>query len=383
MRKARGQIDQLDGFFHIENSLRSNADHFTRDEAKEHRTLMFELAEAYHLKVVFWHFYATGFGILAYKEEPASKTVEEEKRLTEFIKRLKQQITVTHNRETGHSGTIWKDRSKLFHVPDTTEIKCVVAAYIIARSEIETGQTCLDWPSSLDAAQRDRFEARRSLNMLFGKARYSTSLLKTLESTRSQILEECAKTRNSSSRGPNPEWRPVCERGPDANSRVSSAPSSAYRAQRKRAKKRFFEMLSRYQNFCKKTGFKGIARGYQEEPELRKWAAGLRGANRSGRLPGWKHDALKGTSVLEPIHVRNGKPAPPNDAWLQRFHSLQEFHKSHGHCRVKHRDPANKTLANWVWTQRGLARKNKLHPEKRRLLNKLGFDWNPKKTGRA
>jgi hypothetical protein len=46
-------------------------------------------------------------------------------------------------------------------------------------------------------------------------------------------------------------------------------------------------------------------------------------------------------------------------------------------------DPANKTLANWVWTQRGLARKNKLHPEKRHLLNKLGFDWNPKNTRRA
>lgn len=46
MRKARGQIDQLNGFFHIENSLRPEVDRFTRDASEGYRERMLELAEA-------------------------------------------------------------------------------------------------------------------------------------------------------------------------------------------------------------------------------------------------------------------------------------------------------------------------------------------------
>lgn len=379
MRKARGQIDELKGFFHIENSLRPEVDRFTRDAAECYHERMLELAEANHLRVLFWHFYPTGFGLMVKKKGLLTETSANAPSLTNFVKLLKHAISFTHNKRTGHSGTIWKDRSKIFHVPDNVDDRYEVTAYILARSEIETGEACLNWPSSVLAAPEDRFDARRGLAELSEKARYSSSILKKLESIRSQILEECAETPNHPNRGPTPEWRPACEQGSSANSKVSAAPAEAYHAQRKRSKEHFFKMLARYKAFCKKTGFDSIPRGYSGEPELRKWAAGLRGYSRSGRLPEWKREALERTTVLEPLAARKGKPAPPNDVWFRHYNSLQTFHEAHGHCRVKRRDPVNKKLGNWVWTQRSIARKNKLHPEKRQLLDKLGFDWNPRK----
>lgn len=66
--------------------------------------------------------------------------------------------------------------------------------------------------------------------------------------------------------------------------------------------------------------------------------------------------------------------------------ALKRFKKAHGHCYVHHSD--DKTLAGWVHCQRKAKhRKDKgetggsLTDERIRLLDRVGFDWNPSLSG--
>lgn len=379
MRKARGNLNQLTGYFHVENSLGDDVPRFTTAKSRAYCAMMFEEAEAAGLEIAFWHFHPCGFGMLLLKKASTNHSSGKEGQPSGFIKTLKQRITAHHNRESQHSGGIWKDRAKLFHIPDTLDDRIEVAAYITARPEIESGDDSIDWPSTIHEARTGRKFARDALTHLFGKKRFSPALIDRILEKRDSIRRDAAEPLKITGRGRNPEWRPTCEQGGNANALAKPPAPGNYRTARQRAKQQFFAMLARYEAFCRKTGHDRIPRGYSGEDRLRAWAARRRGAFRRGRMPQWQLDALAGTTVLEPI-ISSETPAPPSTAWLRHYKALQNFHRQHGHARVKRTDPDNKTLANWVWTQRAEARKGKLHPEKRQLLETLGFDWNPRKV---
>jgi hypothetical protein len=55
---------------------------------------------------------------------------------------------------------------------------------------------------------------------------------------------------------------------------------------------------------------------------------------------------------------------------------LQQYKKREGHCNVPQshtEDEAN--LGMWVNTQRQLKKKEKLDPDRRKLLDDFGFNW--------
>jgi hypothetical protein len=71
--------------------------------------------------------------------------------------------------------------------------------------------------------------------------------------------------------------------------------------------------------------------------------------------------------------------------WDRRYRELVEFHRTHGHCRVPMKAPgaANPALAVWVGEQRYHYKKwiegrtpSSMTPERMRLLDEIGFDWN-------
>jgi hypothetical protein len=66
-------------------------------------------------------------------------------------------------------------------------------------------------------------------------------------------------------------------------------------------------------------------------------------------------------------------------AWQRGFAALLKFKRREGHCRVsrQHRED-NYRLGDWVAVQRG--KKDALSPQRRRRLDKIGFEWKVYKT---
>ncbi|KAG7669972.1 hypothetical protein KSW81_008112 [Nannochloris sp. 'desiccata'] len=66
--------------------------------------------------------------------------------------------------------------------------------------------------------------------------------------------------------------------------------------------------------------------------------------------------------------------------WKARFQQLAAFHSRHGHCRVPFNDPEIPPgLYAWLLVQRQRRRQGRLEDARKRRLDGLGFDWEPKK----
>jgi len=57
------------------------------------------------------------------------------------------------------------------------------------------------------------------------------------------------------------------------------------------------------------------------------------------------------------------------------FCALADFKRRHGHCNVPFRNRGSARLARWVHRQRSAT--TRLSPQRRHLLERLGFDWHP------
>lgn len=69
-----------------------------------------------------------------------------------------------------------------------------------------------------------------------------------------------------------------------------------------------------------------------------------------------------------------------DEGWYLHYLELKAYKKVYGDCKVPRNWAKNKTLANWVRTQRG--RKNKMVSWRRELLDALGFTWRISKSSK-
>jgi hypothetical protein len=71
-------------------------------------------------------------------------------------------------------------------------------------------------------------------------------------------------------------------------------------------------------------------------------------------------------------------------AWQRGYVALRRYRKVAGHCRVPFRAiVAGYPLGHWVVWQRQHDRRGTLRPERRRLLDLLGFVWQPRDCWRT
>lgn len=61
------------------------------------------------------------------------------------------------------------------------------------------------------------------------------------------------------------------------------------------------------------------------------------------------------------------------DSWHLQFQKLCEFKEQYGHCRVK--KEYDKTVYNWVNTQRTLSNRGQLREDRKEKLDSIGFYW--------
>jgi hypothetical protein len=79
----------------------------------------------------------------------------------------------------------------------------------------------------------------------------------------------------------------------------------------------------------------------------------------------------------------DGTLACSEPRWMRRLEELAAFRQAHGHCCVSNLSPDSAPLGDWVRRQRVYRRRGKLSDEQIRLLDELGFAWEPWAERRA
>ena len=61
--------------------------------------------------------------------------------------------------------------------------------------------------------------------------------------------------------------------------------------------------------------------------------------------------------------------------WETKYNQLVDYKEKNGNCNVSQYDNDDKELGEWVHGQRKTYKKNKLSPERTKLLNDIDFEW--------
>ncbi|MDD2709965.1 MAG: helicase associated domain-containing protein [Verrucomicrobiae bacterium] len=122
--------------------------------------------------------------------------------------------------------------------------------------------------------------------------------------------------------------------------------------------------------FRKWHGHSNVPATYAPSPDLAKWVKMLRS----------RPDVLSADQLRELVEkgFDFGRYFNP---WLEKFLALARYRQKYGHCRMlrsKHADKEIQRLGSWAEVQR--QKRDRLSLSQQRLLDGLGFDWDPIET---
>lgn len=142
--------------------------------------------------------------------------------------------------------------------------------------------------------------------------------------------------------------------------------------------KQWEELYARLIEYKEKNGHCLVPNRYKEDKQLGLWVSTQR---RNYRV---KNPTLTSARIarLEEIGFAwHGLYKHPQASWSQRYGELCDFKEVHGHCLVPLNYPANRSLSDWVSSQRHEYQNyktkaaTKLTSERIHLLNEKGFVW--------
>ena len=129
-------------------------------------------------------------------------------------------------------------------------------------------------------------------------------------------------------------------------------------------------MIEELRDFIAINGHSIVPTGYEKCPELAIWVRNLRKECRRKGVSARRINELQEIGfVFEVLDKR----------WMEKCEQLKMFKESFGHCRVPHHWSDNPGLARWVNLQRERYRENSLPEHRVKILEELGFQWNPPK----
>jgi hypothetical protein len=73
--------------------------------------------------------------------------------------------------------------------------------------------------------------------------------------------------------------------------------------------------------------------------------------------------------------LKKQKPNYRDALWERQFAELKAYRHLHGHCQVPSGAKKHRRLSNWVQYQRVLKRSGRISRERKRRLERIGFDW--------
>lgn len=131
---------------------------------------------------------------------------------------------------------------------------------------------------------------------------------------------------------------------------------------------RYQELVS----FKEKYGHCNVPFNYEEVPKLGAFVNAMRNHKKIGLL------SRKRITLLERIGFQWAESN--TDKWEERYVQLLYFKDEYGHCNVPSNYPDNPQLANWVSQQRQNRRRGKILPERKKMLDEVGFTWTVDRT---
>jgi hypothetical protein len=122
--------------------------------------------------------------------------------------------------------------------------------------------------------------------------------------------------------------------------------------------------LEELRTFQGQHGHCDVPARYPQNKTLASWVWELRSKGQSNVPPRWRRQLKAMGFEWSSVHAR---------WWEAGFSQLAAFKKQFGHCLVPKGWKDNLTLGDWVSTQR--TNRNRISPQRRRRLTKLGFVW--------
>lgn len=129
------------------------------------------------------------------------------------------------------------------------------------------------------------------------------------------------------------------------------------------------EMYYELVKYYKKNKHSNVTIGYEKNKQLALWVRTQRKVYKKNELSKEKQYLLSKVDFSY---------NPNEDYWNTMYNYLVEYFKENKHSNVPLSYEKNKQLALWVSNQRKLLKNNKMSKEKRQLLSKVNFSYNPK-----
>ena len=148
-----------------------------------------------------------------------------------------------------------------------------------------------------------------------------------------------------------------------ASHSVDRRPTSGYAQRAVKADADWTTMLAELEAFGEHYGHLRVEEKQEFYRELADWWLGIR-----GRLERLTYEQILGLDNLG-FFDRHER------CWLDRYAQLRAFREKAGHCNVPFPQSGSRSLHGWVVAQR--SKRTRTTAWHRKLLNDMGFDWNP------
>jgi len=136
--------------------------------------------------------------------------------------------------------------------------------------------------------------------------------------------------------------------------------------------------LQELQEFHQTHGHCRVPQKYSQNPSLGMWVSTMRVEFK--KRENGKQSSMTAELIAE-LNNLGFDWVVVSEAWEMRLQELQEFHQTHGHCRVPTKYPQNPSLGIWVvrmraeFKKRENGKQSSMTAERIAKLNNLGFDW--------
>lgn len=128
-------------------------------------------------------------------------------------------------------------------------------------------------------------------------------------------------------------------------------------------------MLKKLKAYQKKHGHCMVPRRSTTNPKLGRWVEVQRRKYREGNI------CPERRAALDLLGFDGG--IQQGLSWNSWVKKLKTFKRKHGHCCVPYNYRSDPTLGNWVKRQRDTYFRERLSDERMKVLNSLGFVWDP------
>lgn len=144
-------------------------------------------------------------------------------------------------------------------------------------------------------------------------------------------------------------------------------------------------MFIKLKEYRLKHGNTLVPTDYEENRALGNWVKNQRASWSKGTIDDDRKERLDSigfvwqVSKSMPTGTKEIRKASPQMEflWQQKYDLLKEFCKKTGHCRVPLIYPENQALGDWVNNQRIAMSEGRMRPDRKELLDEIGFCWKP------